>query len=205
MPETLNYTFKNDYLGRDITRLLNDDVQNDNIRVSYVAAHDNEFCLALEQAFPFVSAHANGRYTDRTIMTIRRMADRYRSFDFNAEDASYHPFALVVESPHGWDPETEIKHGGIHAMLVGLPNDEGEYRGILVVAEHSRRRAIGKTLLQGARHITHSISFYASNTNMPAMRTAASGGFGAVQVNSSTGVVQYSHVDNINSRWRPTD
>lgn len=112
------------------------------------------------------------------------------------------PYVFIVESPYSWDDETEIKRGGILGALVCLPNDEGEYRGILAVAENARKQGIGKCLLERQQAWTGVINMYAHQSNAIAMRLAASVGMGPIQVNSSTGAVQYGRTEVLSNRRR---
>jgi len=201
MPETSNYMFASgDWRTQELTEALPQHLRDASVSMSHIDYTSDMYPLALDKVFSFMSANANGRYSDRTMMTLRRAADRWRdttiavrSTYIYEELASnpYMPYLFIAESPYSWDEETEIKRGGILGALVCLPNDEGEYRGILAVAEASRRQGIGKSLLQRQQAWTGVLSMYAHQNNANAMRLAASVGMAPIQVNSSTGAVQY--------------
>jgi len=201
MPETTNYMFASgDWRTQELTEALPQHLRDANVSMSHIEYSSEWYPLALEKVFSFISANANGRYSDRTMMTLRRAADRWRDttatqrYSYINEELGnnpYMPYIFIAESPYSWDDETEIKRGGILGALVCLPNDEGEYRGVLAVAEASRQQGIGKSLLTRQQAWTGVLSMYAHQNNANAMRLAASVGMAPIQVNSSTGAVQY--------------
>lgn len=206
MPEITNYMFASgDWRTEELTAALPESLRDQNISMSHIDYTSQMYPLALEKVFSFMSSSANGRYSDRTMMTIRRTADRWR--DTTSSDRAryindelgsnpYLPYIFIVESPYSWDEETEIKRGGILGAMICLPNDEGEFRGVLAVAENVRQQGIGKALLERQQGWTGVINLYAHQSNMNAMRLAASVGMAAIQVNSSTGAVQYGRCAN---------
>jgi hypothetical protein len=212
MPEITNYMFSSgDWRTNELTEALPQELRDKNVSMSHLDYSSEMYPLALEKAFSFMSSSANGRYSDRTMMTLKRVSDRWRNttpqqrYTFINDELGanpYMPYVFIVESPYSWDDETEIKRGGILGALVCLPNDEGEYRGILAVAENARKQGIGKCLLERQQAWTGVINMYAHQSNAIAMRLAASVGMGPIQVNSSTGAVQYGRTEVLSNRRR---
>lgn len=203
MPELATHMFTQEsWKTEELSAHLTEEFLSRNVAISHVSFEHEMYPLALEKVFSFMSLNANGRYSDRTMMSIRRSADRWKDtnvsarFDYIREGhGSNLPYMFFVESPFSWDEETEIKRGGILGAVICLPNDEGEYRGIISVAEHSRNKGLGRALLTCQQNWFGTINWYAHQGNTNAMRLAASVGLGPIQVNSSTNTVQYARVE----------
>jgi len=134
MPEITNYMFASgDWRTEELTAALPESLRDQNISMSHIDYTSQMYPLALEKVFSFMSSAANGRYSDRTMMTIRRTADRWRDTTIPARSTyindelgsnPYLPYMFIVESPYSWDEETEIKRGGILGAMICLPNDD---------------------------------------------------------------------------------
>jgi GNAT superfamily N-acetyltransferase len=200
MPDTSNFMFdQNDnYRRSSLEHMIPAMFTPETFRLTLLDSTHDMFPVAMSKAFIHLSKTHSGRYSDRTMMTVRRWADRVENTNYadriRDENNVYLPVVICAESPYSYDNDTEIKRGGIHGMLIALPNDEGTYRGILSVSEHSRRQGIGTALMTAAQNFGPRLSMYANRTNLVAMRLAASTGYSPVQVNSVSGVIEYAQI-----------
>lgn len=204
LTEQARYTFSDsdNYRTTQLTSLLSEELKFDmNARMSLITSENSDYPLFTEKLFDFFSTAASSKYSDRTMMQLRRWGKRFdgttpdeRRNSSDANMANY-PAGFVVESPFGWNPDTEIKHGGILGMYVMLPTDEGEYRGVLAVPASFRRRGIASALLNSESHYWHSrVALFAHSNNFAAAGLAAKCNLSAIQINSQSQVVQYQRV-----------
>jgi hypothetical protein len=103
---------------------------------------DDGYVAQMRRGFEFLRTHANGRYSDRTLMSIMRAADRVQ----DDMAMAYEPVILTLSEPFSFDEETEVKRGGTAATAVVIPvGDEGT-RTCIAVAQNVRRRRYGTLL-----------------------------------------------------------
>lgn len=195
MTETYMFAADN-WRNDECESALASELVSEGIKLSYIDFGSDLYPLALSTAFTFFSTQSSGRYTDRTMMTIRRIADKWADStrsdrDEHVSTEGYLPNLYIAESPYSWDEETEIKRGGILSILMCLPNDEGEYRGLLAVTEQIRRRNLGRSMMRACSMFNGRMSWYIHQTNFAGMALATDSGFAPIQVNSNTGTIQY--------------
>jgi hypothetical protein len=170
-----------------------------NCRMTYLDLYSEAYPLALNTAFEFLSRNHDGRYRDRTLMSIRRWAFSVAETDVHARtygSSTFHdrkyPSILVLEAPFSYDEDTEAKSGGIIGLTVCVDDGDGDWRGILAVSKHMRNKKAASALVQGFNAVSSSsMSYYAHSHNFLAARTAASLGYAPVAINAVTNVIQY--------------
>lgn len=110
---------------------------------------DAGMASATNLAFSFLRGNAEGRYSDRTLMTINRMADRATAYQRDPA-ATYLdgilPMAFIIDKEASYDEDTEVKHGGAIAVAVTLPSESGS-RIVLAVNRNRRREGWGRKLM----------------------------------------------------------
>lgn len=118
---------------------------------------DPGYSGALRLAFEFFRNNMEGRYSDRTLMTLQRAADRADSNQQMAGD----PVVIQVSSPYSFDEETETKRGGVLGMAAVMAAESECTKTCLAVVPSARRHGIGRTLAHIAiDHIDKYTSFW---------------------------------------------
>lgn len=118
------------------------------------------------QVRTFFGLHADRRYSGATLQMFSDLAAGY---------IDSRPFSVVgVYSPPGYDEVTEVKTGGVDAMMVVNHMAEGDSRGYLCVKRSARGRGAG-AYLAGlvAPHEFGQVTFVAKNNNIGALKLAA--------------------------------
>lgn len=202
--DTIRYTFSDadSYRSSQLTALLSSELKYDiRARMSLVTSESSEYSNFTSKMFDFFSAHSGGRYSDRSMMQLRRIGKRMEGTTaegrFSSESETYLnlPVGLVVESPNGWNADTEVKSGGILGMYVIIPTDDGDCRGMIAVPNAVRRKGIASAMLDGEANYFHSrVALYAHSGNFAAAGVAAKNNLSAIQINSQSQVVQYQRV-----------
>lgn len=169
-------------------------------KLSYIDLTSDLYPLALKTAFDFISRNHNGRYRDRTMMTIRRWSERVQSTTPASRLAEYHndpdrrfPIAMIAEVPFSYDENSESKNGGVVGINLGIDDGDGGYRGILCTSKKFRQKNIGTVLVSSMGNVSTPghIDYYAHNQNFNAARLAAKLSYTPISINSESGVVQY--------------
>lgn len=131
------------------------DIPTPTLTVAY--AGETEATAAFRRAFEFFQRHGEGRYSDRTLMSINRWAQRSEElrssspFTIPPADEGRLPGVHMLASESSYDEVTEVKAGGVCAVAVTLPAGEGDgSRLVLAVAPESRRKGFGATLFRSA-------------------------------------------------------
>jgi hypothetical protein len=169
----------------------------------------------IARAFPFFRRHAEGRYSDSTMMRLANANDNAARFaiDPNAnqwyeDDGSEPrrpsprrrtrsgstplPMLIVAERPYSYDSDTEIKTGGILGMCATWREDGG--RTILAVHRDHRRNEVGSRMLNLAMCTGPVISMWVGRTNTTAQQFLLAQRLYPTGMNAN-GVLRYSNVD----------
>lgn len=169
-------------------------------KLSYIQVENDMYPLALKTAFDFVSRNHNGRYRDRTLMTIRRWAERVQSTtptgrlsEMYSDPDRRFPIILIAEIPFSYDEDSESKNGGVVGINLGIDDGDGGYRGVLCTSKNYRQRNIASALVASMGNVSAPghIDYYANNKNFNAARLAAKLSYTPISINSESGVVQY--------------
>jgi len=162
---------------------------------NWLSFRDNEFpagtrvtCYGTMWSTP--EKYAEGRAMARVLM--RQMADgAYTSSTLDAiEDSEGEwtpeaPVVVVVEAPVRFDPETEMKEGGVLGLAVVWRE-----RIALAVNRRARRKGLGTALLVQARVFAPGAGLYVAPRNIGAHHFLLEAGMRPLSVGSS-GVVRY--------------
>lgn len=121
---------------------------------------------AFAAAFQFLRSHSDGRYSDRTLMSVARWEGRCVDI---VSGARPHPESIptvhTISTTVSYDEETEVKRGGNLATAVALPSDGG-FRIVMSVADSARRSGHGRELVtQLHRHYVNPL-FWVGNSNV---------------------------------------
>jgi hypothetical protein len=203
MPTLTQATFmfqdSDDWRRDRLAHIVNNRVPDSDLRLTYIDIFSEAYPLALSTAFEFVSRNHDGRYRDRTVMSLRRWALSMAGTDIitrTSERSATHdrkfPILIAAESPFSYDENTETKNGGLAGMLIAVHDGDDDWRGLLVTSKRMRQQKIASCLVSGFSYIAGvELSYYAHSQNFVAARTAASLEYIPVAINSQTGVIQY--------------
>lgn len=183
MPE---FSFKDSdpYRGEDVNRYLKELAPAFDLHAAILGPGDAQRGPALTRGFDFFVANAGRRYTDRTLMSVRRAASSLNAGSFEEDEFSFGPWVLTVEAPLSYDPDTEVKTGGLVAMLLGLPGEE-RLKGVFSVASSLQGQGLGRTILTVARNWLPSMTFYVHRSNIPGLVLGLKLGYTPASVSSS--------------------
>lgn len=151
---------------------------NPNINLEVITPHHERWAMSMRQAFEFLRAAAGRHYTHSTLMKVLDFADNY---GFRTDDDSPKPCLLraVVES--SYDPDTEVKRGGLLGVLVQM--NDGNRRAVLAVAEQFRRKGVGSALLDLHTRAIGSPNFWVARGNVGAQQFLLQRGLVVQQMN----------------------
>lgn len=141
---------------------------------------------ALRSAFEFLRAHADGRYTDRTLMRVMRAQDNLLA---GLPPASM-PTITLASSPFEYDEETECKKGGTLGVLVSWES-EGN-KSLLAVHRNARRKGIGQALNIVGVNILGNLSYWVGRQNSEGQHFLLGLGMVVTGINGS-GAVRYAY------------
>lgn len=139
------------------------DIPEYSVRYLQPGADDSRYLPALRQAFDFFRRHADGRYSDSTLMALTRAWDwcQYNQRDLSAN--AHLPVIVLADAPYEYDEETEVKRGGNLGMMVVWPE-----KAIMAVNRNGRRAGIGGALWEQARYyLGGNMSMWVGKTNQP--------------------------------------
>lgn len=205
MTLTFNFPNSDDWRAIMCKDLLDDALYDSGVRMTIVDINNDLIPVAMRTAFEFINKNSEGRYSDRTLMSIsrweKRLAgktsdERIALFTEDADNTGagmfLAPKVIIAEKEFCYDEDTETKTGGVLGMLVMLPHSDDEsYRAVLSVADGVRRRNIGKALANATQVMnTMPVHFFAGAGNRLAMRLAAAANMQITSVSGRT--VQYT-------------
>ncbi len=147
----------------------------------------------LGRAFTFFRRHADGKYTDRTMMSLVNYSDTFASYHRDPERlATSVPLLIVAEAPFAYDEVTEVKSGGVMGMAVVDPRSR---RMMIAVHGNARREGIGSQLYLSARRNTpNGVVLWAGRKNTIGQHFCLSVGLVATALNSQ-GAIRFSMED----------
>lgn len=149
-------------------------------------ADPGRFSQALRDAFSFFRRAADGKYTSTSLMRLLDAAEGGRQ-------TGQPPVRIVeVGRPSSYDPDTEVKTGGVVGMAVVYESG----RTMLAVAPASRGSRVGRTLLAEAGYgltITDPLTLWIHQSNVGAQRFALACGLVPESMNGS-GAIAYRTV-----------
>lgn len=143
---------------------------------------------SLRMAFEFLRAHADGRYTDRTLMRVMRAQDNLLG-GFTPPAASMPTITLAV-SPFEYDEDTECKKGGTLGVAVTWES-EGN-KSLLAVHRNTRRKGIGRALNVVVNGILRNPSYWVGRQNDDGQHFLLGLGMVPTAINGS-GAVRYAY------------
>lgn len=144
---------------------------------------------AFASAFDFLQRNADGRYSDRTLMTVNRLATRSEDVR-NGEMAERYPtpgvcsLAVAIE----YDEETEVKRGGLRAVAVALPAEWGS-RLVIATARDVRGNGHARQLVDDMRCNYSNLHAWVGNTNIVGQQFLLSLGAFPVAMNSNRAIM----------------
>lgn len=180
-PFALNFS----YLIRDVLGDLVDAPE-----VGFYEHGNERYGALMRQAFSFIRQHGDGRYSSATTMRILSAAEQVEQSAAGAR-MDHLPTLMTVESPMSYDEETEVKSGGLSALAVCWPHNDGK----TVVAVHrAHRRKKHGTLVVRALQDTGvgPLAFWVAASNATAQHFLLDLGFMPTSLNGS-GAVRYSY------------
>lgn len=155
-------------------------------------AGDHGSPQAFAAAFQFLRSHSDGRYSDRTLMTVGRWEARSYSILDGRPAPDRVPAVLTLSTEVSYDEETEVKRGGTLACAVTLPSDGG-FRSVLSVASTARRQGYGTELLRRLTSMYLNPMFWVGNGNREGQSFLLSCGLHPQRMNGSGAVLYARH------------
>jgi GNAT superfamily N-acetyltransferase len=151
----------------------------------------DQYGLALRQAFSFFRRHADGRYSNNTIMRILTAADRWDERVANDERTYDNrlPNLAICVIPTTYDENTEVKNGGMVGVLVSWEDDSK--RAIMAVHKNYRRKSIGTSLFIRMRYSVLNANWWVGRHNQTGQQFLLSIGLFPTAFNTS-GAIRYS-------------
>jgi hypothetical protein len=178
-PEDLNY-----YRSAALDCLKKDRLGGDNFDVTFTSSKDPSWQAKATQAFHFLRANANRRYSSQALMAVLTAAERqYREDDPSA-------WVITVEAPYNYDPDTEVKSGGLVGVMVQL--NDGSCRVLMAVAAPARRCGVG-TALTVAHSVLGGWTAWVKTSNRDAQQFLLARGLQPMHINSQ-GAVRYGNI-----------
>jgi len=139
---------------------------------------------AIAGAFSFFRAHSEGRYSGTSMMRLVRASEQRN----DNPDAC--PVIVSAHLPYSYDEDTECKVGGVVAMLVVWPQEQG--RMMLAVHRDRRRQKIATALVRyHTRHHGNELATWVGNRNFAGQSLLLSCDLFPTGMNSS-GAVRYA-------------
>lgn len=166
---------------------------SDKVTPSVIMPTSDQYNLATRTAFEFVRRHGDGRYSDRTLMATHRLGDRWARTP--SLDVTEFPPFVVVEEAASYDPDTEVKSGGIIGMAYALPSEyEGGTRAVLAVRQQSRCKGLGRYLLaELGVYLSSTPALFVGRTNTVGLMFALANEYLVEGMNQRTGTLELRH------------
>lgn len=122
---------------------------------------------AFAAAFDFLRVSADGRYSDRTLMTISRLVNRCEDIlnGLEPERLGNSASVLSLTSAVHYDEDTEVKRGGTQSMAVVLPAQWGS-RLVLATTPDARRRGHAERLVREASQFHADLHTWVGHRNV---------------------------------------
>lgn len=178
------------YLARDVLDPDHARPAEDLPSVGVFETGHERYGTLMRQAFNFIRLHADRRYSDTTLMRLVRAAEGAERNPVGTRLDNM-PALVAVESPTSYDEETEVKTGGITALAVNWPHNDG--KTVLAVHRSFRRQKYG-TLV--ARALIETVcgapAYWVSARNAPGQQFLLSMGLMPTSMNGA-GAVCYSY------------
>lgn len=151
---------------------------------------------ALRRAFDFLRTQGNRKYTDRSLMSLARAADRIDG----GIARQYEPVPVLLTAPYSYDELTEIKSGGTIACMVFVPVDSDSRdaaKFMLAVRNNNRRKGIAAGLIEGMRYVViGSVCTYVHQNNTPGVALLATAGMTPAAIDQF-GVLRFQTSPNV--------
>lgn len=180
--------------GTGAFRLSGSTTQDDGVTLRRSLAGEPGSPQAFLAAFDFLQRNAEGRYSDRTLMTISRWSARSENIYAGTSDFDGPaPWVFAAAKEVTYDEDTEVKSGGTVALAVLLP---AEWGAKLVMAVHpdARRQGHGRRLMMHARDYLSGIHAWVGNSNVVGQQFLLSTGMVPTSMNGR-GSLLYSFGD----------
>lgn len=144
----------------------------------------------LRQAFHFLRQNDDLRYSSSTKMRLLTTADQ-----LDAGRGVEAPLVLVLERPFTFDPDTEVKSGGLLGVAVVWP---GSNKLVMAVHRMFRRARIGATMLSLLNFpgCQYSMTTWVNRRNTTGQHFLLATGWSVSTLNSSGGMCWTRGIDN---------
>lgn len=145
---------------------------------------------AFASAFDFLQRHAQGRYSDRTLMSVSRWS--FTSAEILEGRGQPSPgsraAAYSIAKEVTYDEDTEVKHGGTVAMAVALPAEWGA-KVVIATAPNCRRQGFGTRILAHITAYTPYAHAWVGNGNIAGMQFLLNCGMRPLSMNRRQAVL----------------
>lgn len=135
---------------------------------------DPAYGAVMSRAFEFLRTHARSNYSNTSFMQVLDGPNR--------PEGTPKPLLFTAEVPFNYDPDTEVKTGGLLGVLVQL--NDGQSRALCSVAEPHRRQGVASALLYLHREAAGAPAFWVGRQNVTAQTFLLRNGYFVEQMNS---------------------
>lgn len=144
---------------------------------------------AFTSAFEFLQRHGESRYSDRTLMSINRLAASSAAIlDGSAPYADRPARVFICGSEVTYDEETEVKRGGTLAVAVCLPVEQG-FKVVMATAPEARRQRLATSLMDMVRRGTRGSTCWVGQNNIEGQQFLLSVGMFPLAMNNRNAVL----------------
>jgi GNAT superfamily N-acetyltransferase len=133
--------------------------------------------------------HAEGRYSDRTLMAISRWSQRSHDHILDDRYPENPARMFSISREVGYDEDTEVKSGGTIALAVTLPNEQGTNKLVMAVSRDARREGYGRRLLERVSDYAHGVHAWVGNRNVCGQQFLLNVGMFPVSMNARQAVL----------------
>lgn len=143
---------------------------------------------ALRQAFQFMRRNDGGRYSSVAKMRVLRAAEDAEGFRTRGFHEATLPGLVGVRSPYRFDEDTEVKSGGMVAVAVVWPHENGKV--MLAVHPTARRTGMARLLIKALGMLcgVHTLTAWVNKGNVGGQHFLLSQGFAPTSFNNQGGV-----------------
>lgn len=145
---------------------------------------------AFAAAFQFLRTHSDGRYSDRTLMTVGRWETRAAEVERGTFTPETLPDIYTASTTVTYDEDTEVKQGGTLATAVCLPTGDGStVRTVVATTPSARRQGLASRLVERIHMRWVNPHFWVGNGNRDGQRFLLSCGLLPQRMNGSGAIL----------------
>lgn len=151
------------------------------ITITAVYAGDRGYGAVLANLFRFFRAHADGKYTARTMNKLSSLPLAWEDYRASGRDMSTEfPFIANAAKPYSYDEDTEIKTGGKIGTAIAWSNGTT----VIAVNNNARRKHVATALLEHVSAVYRPV-LWVGRQNIPGQMLCLKSGLYVTAMNAS--------------------